>query len=702
MSDVVVKPDMPAAPPTPAIVPIPTPPATTVQPPAAAPPDSEIKRVPMSRLTGIEIKNYFAYRGTFRLDLPKGENLLVYGENGAGKSSLFHALRVFLEAPDFRVPAPTESNPKATRAVVITDHRHRFTTGEPTVKLEFGQRVFEWTEEQNDTGHEIARLLNQGKGFLDYKALLEVHYVRSADKPTIDLFPLLIRRLLPYYTYSHQGTSRTFQSSWEWLNTDVKSTWLYRRRRNRPEEDFRAALKEFNEALERAAHDLGARASAMLATFGDDYRVDFRFTKGEFKTGPKRIEGPTVLAVPAFRKLQCHDYHTFLNEARLSALAICLFFAALKESPATGLRLLMLDDVLIGLDMANRVKVIDLLRELVSDKSREWQIVILTYSKAWFERLKEHLASPAWAHPWKSVVLWEDWRTEDNSPHTVIKDNSPHIVADGSGTLIEMAERHLLHKDYKAAAVYARSALEALCHHTCAKASLPVLHVAGPKERKVEHYIEVLENRLGQLKQQAERQSAAKLIARLREGQAFVLNRNAHFDVEDEDTLSGEVKAAIQTVRDLANFFEKLSWKKGNFDDGLALPPTERMTIELAEARKLARFGPKEEGVKDLAVAHHLAWEVFGRREKVVLPIGTPLNAKTIWTAAIGQTKLDAALDARLKAARPYLFGCVKSKDFDPTKFQEAAKLLEELCGSQTAPPAAPAIASPLPPAPGP
>jgi predicted ATPase len=66
------------------------------------PSEPEFKYLKLGRLTGIEIINYFAFRGTFRLNLPKGENLLVYGENGAGKSSLFHTLRVFMEAPDTR------------------------------------------------------------------------------------------------------------------------------------------------------------------------------------------------------------------------------------------------------------------------------------------------------------------------------------------------------------------------------------------------------------------------------------------------------------------------------------------------------------------------------------------------------------------------------------------------------------------------
>jgi hypothetical protein len=45
--------------------------------------------------------------------------------------------------------------------------------------------------------------------------------------------------------------------------------------------------------------------------------------------------------------------------------------------------------------------------------------------------------------------------------------------------------------------------------------------------------------------------------------------------------------------------------------------------------------------------------------------------------------KLDATFDARLKAARPYLFGCAKPDQFDAAKFEEAAELLEELCECQ-------------------
>lgn len=685
MSDGAATPVTPAAPPAPTTPSAPTaPPAaatpansaslsTLTQPLAAVPPEPEIKRVPLGRLSAVEIRNYRAYRGTFRIELPKGENLLIYGENGAGKSSLFHTLRTFLEAPGLRVVEKNAQGQEVSRPIKITDDQHRFTPAEPGVKLEFGERIFEWTNANNDTGHEIVRLVNQAKGFLDYKALLDVHHVRSGEKPEIDLFPLLIQSLLPHYTYSHRGVSRTFKERWAELQKEVKRTWRWSRRQKEPEKDFLAELKEFNEALKKAITDLGARASALLASFGDEFQVEFRYMEGEFDVGPKRIEGPKVLAVPAFRKLQCSDYHSFLNEARLSALAICLFFAALKESPATGLRLLVLDDILIGLDMANRVKVVDLIR----DHFQDWQIIILTYSKAWFERLKDHVKAPGWPTPWLPVVFWEDWRGEDTSPY---------IVAEGSGDLLEMAANHLKRKDYKAAAVYARSALEALCHHTCAKASLSVLHVESPKDRKVEHYWIVLKARISEIVDDNRRTQALQLIARLEQAREFVLNRNAHFDVEEEDTLSGEVGAALDTVNALKLFFAGQPWAKENFLTGRQLSALEEMQAHIAAAHQAVAAGAFKQCRGLTSQAFFLCWLVFGAKIGVLVPLGAKISAHNLWVEAAKQKKLAPEIEARLNAARPYLFGTVKPKEFKSAEFEKAVKLLEEL----SAPPVTP------------
>ena len=55
----------------------------------------------MVKITKIEIKNFKTFRGPDQIDLGnKGRNLLIYGENGSGKTSLYEALKFFLESSE--------------------------------------------------------------------------------------------------------------------------------------------------------------------------------------------------------------------------------------------------------------------------------------------------------------------------------------------------------------------------------------------------------------------------------------------------------------------------------------------------------------------------------------------------------------------------------------------------------------------------
>jgi wobble nucleotide-excising tRNase len=76
--------------------------------------------------------------------------------------------------------------------------------------------------------------------------------------------------------------------------------------------------------------------------------------------------------------------HHYLNEAKLSAIALSIFFAALKLQPVSRLRVLALDDVLIGLDMANRMPVL----EIIDQHFSNYQVFFFTYDNPWFEVVK--------------------------------------------------------------------------------------------------------------------------------------------------------------------------------------------------------------------------------------------------------------------------------------------------------------------------
>ena len=58
------------------------------------------------------------------------------------------------------------------------------------------------------------------------------------------------------------------------------------------------------------------------------------------------------------------------------------------------MKILALDDVLIGLDMSNRLPVLDILEEYFTD----YQIMLTTYDKAWYEIAKQRTADAQWKY----------------------------------------------------------------------------------------------------------------------------------------------------------------------------------------------------------------------------------------------------------------------------------------------------------------
>ena len=141
------------------------------------------------KITKIEIKNFRAFYGTLEIDLHKaGKNLLVYGENGSGKSSLYLALKSFLES----------SEDTATR---FGNHQNIFIKDDGYIKLHFRadsrahENVFEWSQTVRETEEQLIVEASKTKGFLDYKALLETHFIhRDSDK--VNVFKLLVENLL--------------------------------------------------------------------------------------------------------------------------------------------------------------------------------------------------------------------------------------------------------------------------------------------------------------------------------------------------------------------------------------------------------------------------------------------------------------------------------------------------------------------------
>jgi hypothetical protein len=85
-----------------------------------------------------------------------------------------------------------------------------------------------------------------------------------------------------------------------------------------------------------------------------------------------------------------------LNEAKLTQLALSVRFAAsLVNLHDSDLKLLVLDDLLVSLDMSNRMKVVEI---LLSESFADYQKIILTHDFGFFREFRRKLGAnhPGW------------------------------------------------------------------------------------------------------------------------------------------------------------------------------------------------------------------------------------------------------------------------------------------------------------------
>lgn len=636
-------------------------PSTLVPPPILKKqPEASDKQV-IGRLTKIEIENYRAFRGRFELDLPNGCNLLIYGENGAGKSSLFNVLTDFLESPDRLF-----FDGKANNPLKHDDYRHRFNSDPSSVCLTFNVpqtgvsttsavKKFEWSKSKNDPKTPEMRSVNKGKGCLDYRALLRVHLLPTGAQD-INLFGLFMDTLLANYKNPASTPSRAFAEEWKEIQKAfVPYAWKPANLDN--------CLKEFNAGFERVAKDTIALASKLLSDFDNELAVEIEYIPASYKWRPKKLVPPKIIAKPYFRRIHHHDYHSFLNEARLSALAIAIYFAGLKEAPVTDFRLLVLDDILIGLDMANRMTVLGMIEKLF----KGWQVIIMTYHKAWFEVLNSRTNDGKWQHPWKSVTI---------RSYRALGVECPIVVSE-SGTLLARARTHFDHGDVKAAAVYARSAWEQIMSWYCEEWRLPVTYVESRRKLDTNDFLNKISKHLENMRNKQDREFALGVLQEIRHTRRFVLNPSSHFDPDISDVISAEIADGIRAVEDFEFLLRSLS-KKDFLNSNETREKSKVGEIIIAALdHHVANRSTAALDAMNRAFEQHLD-EFFRLREELV-PYGTKISLDFLFTLS-GRRKLFAGLTwKRLRHAQAYLVGTMSPEHLTIRDFESAARLFLHL-----------------------
>lgn len=410
------------------------------------------------RITEIEIKNFRAFRGTYQIDLhKKGKNLLVYGENGSGKSSLYFALKFFLESGE------DDSYMSKDYQNIFTSDDDRYIKLHLRADKQSKKHIYEWSQSVKETNDSLIIEASKVKGFLDYKALLETHYVHR-ESGTVDVFDLLIENLLA--STVNDLTDRSLAEDW----ADIQPPFPRR------SAIYQIALLEehienFNRELASRLEELQTKASEILDKFGYNVVLKFYFEGIKYNREKKTLDDKRILLKVEFFDKEVSEYHHFLNEAKLSAIAIAIYFSSILLQPDSKLKILALDDVLIGLDMSNRLPVIDILKEYFSD----YQIFFMTYDRAWYDIVKQRTANAD--SEWKYAEFYFS-KTDEYEIPIYVEDRA----------YLKKAKEYFCAKDYKACVIYLRTSFEVSIKRFCNKKNLKVRYCENPKDLKSDDF----------------------------------------------------------------------------------------------------------------------------------------------------------------------------------------------------------------------
>ena len=246
------------------------------------------------------------------------------------------------------------------------------------------------------------------------------------------MFGLLINNLLSNSINDITGVP--FLENWNDLQafTSKKAT-------KNNQAQFKSQREQFNQGLISKLNELQTGASEILKAFEYDLEISFKFNGiGYNYADPvkeRQITGQEIILQVRLRNQSLRRHHVFLNEAKLSAIALSIYLASVLLIPTPPLKLLVLDDVLIGLDMSNRLPVLGVLENFFPDHQK----VITTYDRQWYEMVRLRTLDA----DWKYIEFYRGRLEDFEMP--ILKDAQSYL---------DKAREHLAAKDYKACAVY--------------------------------------------------------------------------------------------------------------------------------------------------------------------------------------------------------------------------------------------------------
>ena len=418
----------------------------------------------MAAISKIKIDGFKAFPKEFELVLD-GKNLLMYGENGSGKSSIYYALHALLQS-QYHDKGFIYFDKNNSESLV----NKYTTTADPYIEIELEGSNTKYHLSKNGYKELLVgaisplRDMNAECVFINHKFLFNSFSFRNSQY--IDLFPVFIKDILPF-TFTDDKSKYISE-----LYDEVVAGIQRRGRGRRIDSEYDRLIKKFNQEVLRIIGKINHKddprdpnALSLASNVYNNYfrdsddqelsielnyennsdkipktnksywlRYGYRYqqTTIAHRVIEERVSNKLEILFPVIRLTikekkddgtwgDIEKPQTQLNEAKLTAIILSIRFSLLDLVAAPDGRFLALDDMLISLDMSNRMKVIKYLLDVVALK---YKLYVFTHDRLFYHTLKRIIETQYKSSEWLFGGIYVDDSVAPNEPNYVPDDKT--------------------------------------------------------------------------------------------------------------------------------------------------------------------------------------------------------------------------------------------------------------------------------------